>query len=97
MALKTAVLLSIARAVATDTHMIESYFDKLEDTLEENGIFNKASHIFNCDETGFCLSTKPPKVISTVRMRDVSHVTKIQITVMACTSASDMQSPFCHI
>ena len=38
--LRTAVPLSVARAIATDAHMIVCYFDKLEETLEANSIFD---------------------------------------------------------
>ena len=58
--------MSVARAIATDSHMIECYFDKLEETLEANNIFDNASNIFNCDETGFSLAPKAPKIVCTV-------------------------------
>ena len=64
--LRTAVPMSVARAIATDAHMIECYFDKLEETLKANNIFDKASNIFNCDETGFALAPNAPKVVCTV-------------------------------
>ena len=67
--LRTAVPLSIARAIATDAHMIECYFDKLEETLEANNIFD---NIFNCDEIGFALAPKTPKVVCTAGTKAVS-------------------------
>ena len=94
--LRTAVPLSIARASATDAHMIDSYFDKLEKILVKNNILNKASNIFNCDETGFSLAPKSPKVVTTVGSKQVSHITgdtKTQITVLVCTSASGYALP----
>jgi hypothetical protein len=94
--LRTAVPLSIARASATDAHMIDSYFDKLEKVLVKNDILDKANNIFNCDETGFSLSPKSPKVVTTVGTKVVSHITgdtKTQITVLVCTSASGYALP----
>ena len=75
LALRTAVPLSIARAIATDAHMIECYCDKVKETLEANNIFDKASNIFNCDKIGFALAPKNPKVVCTVGTKAVSHLT----------------------
>ena len=49
---------ALSRAHATDPEVLEAYFDKLESTLKDNGIFDKAGSIFNCDESGFSLSAK---------------------------------------
>ena len=62
MTLRVAVPFSIARAMATDVDVLNRYFDMLEECLRENGIFNKASNIFNCDECGFPLKPKCLKV-----------------------------------
>ena len=94
--LRTAVPLTLARAIATDQSMIECYFDKLEETLQVNGIFDKANNIFNCDETGFSLAPNAPKVVCTKGSKVVSHITgntKSQITVLACTSAAGYTLP----
>ena len=83
--LRIDVPLSVAKAIATDEHMIECYFDKLEETLEANNIFDMSSNIFNC---GFVLA---PEVVCIVGTKAVSHLTndiKSQITVLVCTSAS---------
>ena len=61
--LRIAAPLSFARAMATDHKSLNSYYDLLEDTLKSNGIFNNASRIFNCDETGIPLSPPLPKVL----------------------------------
>jgi hypothetical protein len=94
--LRTAVPLSVARAIATDENMIECYFDKLQETLTANDIFDKPCNIFNCDETGFALSPKAPKVVATLGTKAVSHLTsntKSQITVLVCTNASGYALP----
>ena len=86
--LRIAVPLSVARAIATD--------DKLEETLEAINIFDKASNIFNCDEIGFALALKAPRVVCTVGTKAVSHLTsdtKSQNTMLVCTSASGCALP----
>ena len=94
--LRTTVPLSLARAMATDYTMLENYFDMLQETLEANGIFNQPSNIFNCDETGFPLSPKAPKVISKKGLKQPSHLTsdtKSQITVLVCANAAGYVIP----
>ena len=49
MTFKAAVPLSITRAMASDTNVLDHYFNMLEECLHKNGIWNKP---FNCDETG---------------------------------------------
>ena len=50
--LKSAMPLTYARAMATDSDVFHHYYDMLEETLKSNGIFDNPTHIFNCDETG---------------------------------------------
>ena len=49
---RTAVSLSVARAVATDVHVMDRYFEMLTDTLSDNGLMHKPMQLYNCDETG---------------------------------------------
>ena len=89
--LQVAAPLSFARAMATDHDPLNCYFNLLEDTLKENGIFNNASHIFNCDETGMPLNSPSPKILHIVGTKNPCHFTggsKAQITVLACVSAA---------
>ena len=44
--LRVAAPLSFARAMVTNHDTLNAYYDLLEDTLKENGIFNNASWIF---------------------------------------------------
>ena len=93
MTLRVAVPFSFARAMATDTEVLNRYFDMLEECLRENGIFNKPSSIFNCDECGFPLN---PKCFKVVGSKNPSHITggdKSQVTVLACASASGYAIP----
>ncbi len=62
--LKTSIPRSYVRAMAEDEESLDGYYRLLEDTLLENEIFDRPSHIFNCDETGMPLNPKPLKVVS---------------------------------
>uniref|UniRef100_A0A1X7SXY1 HTH CENPB-type domain-containing protein n=1 Tax=Amphimedon queenslandica TaxID=400682 RepID=A0A1X7SXY1_AMPQE len=96
LSLRTAVPLSLSRAMATDNSVIQKYFDILEDTLKENSLFNNPTRIFNCDETGLPLNPKSLKVVSGRGAKNVSQITgegKSQITVLACTCAAGVPLP----
>ena len=41
------------RAVATQPEIIDSWFEKLKAVYDLHDFYNKPSHIFNCDESGF--------------------------------------------
>ena len=91
LALRAAVPLSLARAMATDTEVFGKYFDILEDCLLQNSIFDKAGVIFNCGETGLPLNPDCGKVVTKSGCKNPSFVTggdKSQVTVLACTSAA---------
>ena len=68
----------------------------MADTLEANGLSGKPGQIFNCDETGMPLQHKPLKVVSLVSQKHPYAITsgeKVQITVLACASASGYTIP----
>ena len=97
--LRVAVPVSMARAMASDRDVIDRYFDMLEDCLKSNGIFNKPSCIFNCDESGIPLNPKSLKVVDKVGSKNPSYLTsgsKTQITVLACTCGCRICSPSTH-
>jgi len=54
------VPLSVARAVVTDEHVIEHYFEKLTDTLN-NGLMQKPCNagVYNCGMP--CIRSLPPQ------------------------------------
>ena len=52
LSLRSAEKLSYARLVATDPHIIDNYFDLLEQTMSEYNLFDRPGQIFNCDKTG---------------------------------------------
>ena len=75
---------------ASDRISIDNYFDELEQTLEENGLFDKPCLVFNMDETGMPLDPKPLKVVTEkghINVSQVSGGAKMQITVVGCVSA----------
>ena len=95
-ALRVAVPLSMARAMASDRDVIDRYFNMLEDCLRSNEILDKPAHIFNCDETGVPLNPKSLKVVDRVGSKNPSYLTggcKSQITVLACTCAAGYAIP----
>ena len=42
---------------------MKSYYDLLEEILENHNLKNSAGQIYNVDETGMSLDQKPPKVV----------------------------------
>ena len=64
--------------------------------MKSNGIFNNASRIFNCDETGIPLNPPSPKVLHAVGEKNPCYVTggsKVQVTVLAHASAAGYTIP----
>lgn len=96
LSLRSAIPLSMKRAIATDPEMFQQYFDILEECLLQNAIFDKPTVIFNCDETGLPLNPTCGKVVTKVGCKDPSFVTgsdKSQVTVLACASAAGYALP----
>ena len=94
--LRSASRLAYRRAVAQDPEIFQQYFDLLEETLKQNGLFDEAARIFNCDESGFPLDYKPGKVVSAKGLKALNVATsgdKSQLTVLACASASGYAMP----
>lgn len=91
----TAVPLSVARAMAADPDVLDRYFIMLTDTFVENGLENKASQIYNCDETGLPLGAYNHKVVAQVGSNPscITSNTKSQVTVLACVSATGITIP----
>ena len=96
LSLRTAAPLCIPRLQAQDPDVLNSYFNELEKTLREYDILDEPSSIFNCDESGMPLNPKPLKTIHERGSKHVSAVTgngKLQITILACVSASGYALP----
>ena len=93
---RTAVPLSVARAMATDEHVIDRYFEMLTDTLSNNGLMHKPMQLYNCDETGMPLGAYHHKVVAQGGSNPTcitSNSSKSQVTVLACVSATGVAMP----
>ena len=55
--------LSHAQALACNSDTLSSYFDLLEQSIEDNDLRSYPSQIFNYSETSMPLDQKPPKPI----------------------------------
>lgn len=83
--------MSLARTNAMDRNEIAQYFTLLEATMEENDLFDKPAKIFNLDETGLQLNSRPGEVLAQKGSKAVSTVTSTErgetITLVACCNA----------
>ncbi len=61
-------------AKATDIQSLTRYFNILESTLKENGIYNNPSRTFNCDESGMPLCPKSVKVVAKSGAKNVNSM-----------------------
>ena len=96
LSLRTADPLSRVRKGAVTEENIKQYFLLLEKTLREKDLLNKASRIYDMDETGMPLDAKPLKRVALRGARKVQGPLigdKSQITVVACANAAGRVLP----
>lgn len=89
--------LTRSRYLATNSQMLDCYFDILEEHITKLGLRDKPGQIFNMDKSGMPLNPKPPKTVNRKGTKKPSVFTsmgKAQITVAACVSASGTCIPF---
>lgn len=83
--------ISVARATAMNRKEVGDYFNLLEATMEQNSLFDKPANIFNIDETGLQLNSRPGEVLAKKGSKAVSTVTSTEkgetITLVACCNA----------
>ena len=82
--------LALPRATATTAANMNEYYSPLKTTLEEQGIMNRPSRIYNMDESGMPLDHKPPRVVArkgTKKIHCHTSGNKSQITILACANA----------
>ena len=87
--------LAVPHAEAVTANLKE-YYDLLKATLEEHGLMNLPSRIYNMDESGMPLDHKPPKVVAQKGMKKVHCRTsgsKGQITILTCANAAGSVVP----
>ena len=88
--------LALSRAAAITDDNVRQYYSLLKATLEEYGILNCPSQIYNMDESGMPLDHKPPKVLAckgTKKIHCRTSGNKAQITVIACANAAGSTLP----
>ena len=92
---RTAVPFLVQRAIATDADVLDRYYNMLMETFTENGVLNRASQIYNCDETGLLLGAYNNRVVAKVGSNPcrITTNTKTQVTVLACVSAAGITMP----
>ena len=77
--------------------VIFRYYDMLEEVMDECGVRNNPTAIYNCDETGLPLDYVPQKVVAGKGEKAVYAVTsgsKTKVTLMGCgNAAGQMVSP----
>ena len=94
LSIRTAEGLGYARAF--DPVVINRYYDMLEATLRDNGLWDLPAQVFNCDETGMPLNPSTSKVVATKGTKHPYQLTsgdKAHITVLACASAAGYAIP----
>ena len=84
------VPLAIARAKVTNHKTMGWYFDMLEDTLKENGIFNNSTIVM---KLGCHWTQRVSKWLRKQGISSISGDTITQITVLACTCANGIALP----
>ena len=85
-----------ARVIASDSDALERYYDELEKTLLDNGLWESPASIFNCDETGMPLSPGASKVVAPRGEKhpyQVASGDKAHITALVCASAAGYAIP----
>ena len=96
LSLRTSDPLSRVRRNAVTKDNMDHYFSLLEKTLNDSCLLNKASRIYNMDETGMPLDPKPLKRVARRGVRKVhapSSGDKSQITVVACANSAGRVLP----
>lgn len=88
---------SLSRVQGMNKKVVTKYFDLLKTTLNEAGILNKPSHIFNMDETGLQLNNNPGQVIAKRGSKNVTAVTSSEkgetVTLIGCCNAEGFFIP----
>jgi hypothetical protein len=82
---------------AADPEVIYGFYDLIKKEMERLDILDKPSHIFNTDETSFCVDPSRGKVVAATGIRRPQRITagagRLSISVMACVSADGKVQP----
>ncbi|XP_072401138.1 uncharacterized protein [Diabrotica undecimpunctata] len=85
-----------ARKKNLDPFLIYNYFDLLENVIEELGLQERPSQIWNLDESSFCTDPSKTKIVGqrgAPSTRTISGPGKQNTTVLMCCSASGKKAP----
>ena len=90
--------LQIARAKGTRAEVVNHWFKEvLTPLLKKYGLENNPDRVFNADETSFCLSGRPTKVVARKGAKSPQYTVggsgKENITVQVCVSATGKLLP----
>lgn len=88
---------SLARVQGMNRDEVKEYFNLLSTLMEENDLLNKPGSIFNMDESGLQLNSRPGAVVAEKGSKTVPVITSSEkgetITVLACCNAEGMFLP----
>lgn len=88
---------SLGRGEGMNRVDVGNYFKLLQETLEQNELFNKPGCIYNVDETGLQLNNRPGNVLAEKGAKDVVTVTSGEkgetISCIACCNAEGFFLP----
>ena len=90
-ALRATASLSLSRAKASDTTVINKYYDLLESTMDLYDLRDKPCQLFNVDDTGMPLNPKPLKMVCGTGSKNPASIcsgNKSQITIVGCVNAA---------
>lgn len=89
--------LSFNRAAAATRPNLDEFYDALTNILEKTGLKDKPNRIWNLDESGFTMVTKPNKIVSLKGSKRVQTQTTAEkgetTTVLLAASASGLHVP----
>ena len=95
--LRTPQPLSYCRALNSNKFVIDDFFAKLGGVYGRLNLISKPMLIYNADETGVGIVTKPGKVFAEIGRRNVYTITAAERgkthTIMSCVSASGSTLP----
>ncbi|XP_030751409.1 uncharacterized protein LOC115878935 [Sitophilus oryzae] len=96
LSLKIPQSVEYARKKNLDPFLIYDYFDLLEKTINELGLQERPSQIWNLDESSFCTDPSKTKIVGqrgAPSTRTISGPGKQNTTVLMCCSASGEKAP----
>lgn len=85
-----------ARKKNLDPFLIYNYFDLLENTINQLGLQERPSQIWNLDESSFCTDPSKTKIVGqrgAPSTRTISGTGKQNTTVLMCCSATGEKAP----